>query len=65
MYVDLECLIKKIAGCKNNPESSFTTKVGDHIPLGIRPVWLSGCGFESRCSHLNFRYGSCFEQGVP
>ena len=26
---------------------------------------LSGCRFESRCSHLNFRYCNCFEQGVP
>ena len=26
---------------------------------------LSGCGFESSCSHLNFRFCSCFEQGVP
>ena len=26
---------------------------------------LSGCGFESRCSHLNFRFGACLEQGVP
>ena len=25
---------------------------------------LSGCGFESRCCHLNFRYGSCFKEGV-
>ena len=25
---------------------------------------LSGCGFESSCSHLNFRYRTCFEQGV-
>ena len=39
----------------------------------IWPVWLndwvfvyelSGCGFESRCSHLIFRYGACLEQGV-
>ena len=39
----------------------------------IRPVWLngwafvyelSGWRFESRCSHLNFRYGAYFEQGV-
>ena len=38
------------------------------------PVWLDGwvfvyelsdCGFESRCCHLDFRYGACFEQGVP
>ena len=26
---------------------------------------LSGSGFESSCSHLNFRFRSCFEQGVP
>ena len=26
---------------------------------------LSGCGFESCCSHLNFRYRGCFERGVP
>ena len=26
---------------------------------------LSGCGFESSCSHLNFRFRGCFEQGVP
>ena len=26
---------------------------------------LSGCGFESSCSHINFRLCSCFEQGVP
>ena len=38
------------------------------------PVWLNswvylyelkGCGFESRCCHLNFRYRARFEQGVP
>ena len=26
---------------------------------------LSGSGFESSCSHLNFRFCACFEQGVP
>ena len=26
---------------------------------------LSGCGFEFCCCHLNFRYGACFEHGVP
>ena len=40
----------------------------------IWPVWLkggvfvfelSGCGFESSCSHLNFRFHACLEQGVP
>ena len=26
---------------------------------------LNGCGFESRCCHLNFRNHACFEQKVP
>ena len=26
---------------------------------------VSGCGFESGCCHLNFRFCICFEQGVP
>ena len=26
---------------------------------------LSDCGFEPRCSHLNFRFHACFEQGIP
>ena len=35
IYADLECLIEKIDGCKNNPDNSFTTKVGQHIPSGF------------------------------
>ena len=31
-YADIECLINKIDGCKNNPENSSATKVGEHIP---------------------------------
>ena len=30
-YADLECLIKKIDGCKNNPENLFATKLSEHI----------------------------------
>ena len=26
---------------------------------------LSGCAFESSCSHLNFRFRACFKQGAP
>ena len=49
-----------------------TEKYSQHSSI-IWPVWpngwvffyeVSGCGFESRCSHLIFRYGACFEQGV-
>ena len=32
---DCECFIEKIDGCKNNPESSSTTKVSKHIPSGF------------------------------
>ena len=41
---------------------------------GLEPVWPNGwvhvyeqrgSGFESSCSHLNFRFHACFEQGVP
>ena len=51
-----------------------TDKYSQHNGSIIWPVWLnggvfvyklSGCGFESRCCHLNFTYGACFEQGVP
>ena len=32
IYADLECLTEKSDGCKNNPENSSTTKVGEHNP---------------------------------
>ena len=50
-----------------------TDKYSEHSSI-IWQVWLngrvfvyelSGCGFESSCSHLNFRFCICFEQGVP
>ena len=50
-----------------------TDKYSEHSSI-IWPVWpngwvfvyeLSGSGFESSCSHLNFRFRACFEQGVP
>ena len=50
-----------------------TDKYSQHSSI-IWPIWLSGwvfvyklsgSEFESSCSHLNFRFGACFEQGVP
>ena len=35
LYADLECLIEKTDGSKNNPQNSFTAKVGEHIPSGF------------------------------
>ena len=35
IYADLDCLIEKTFGYKNNPENSFTVKVGEHIQSGF------------------------------
>ena len=35
IYADLECLIKKIDGGKNNPENSSTAKVIEYILSGF------------------------------
>ena len=34
IYADIESLIRKIDGRKNNPENSFTTKIGEHVFCG-------------------------------
>ena len=34
------------------------------VKLALLVYELSGSGFESSCSHLNFRFRACFEQGV-
>ena len=35
IYADLESIIEKTDGCKNNPQNSSTTKVSKHIPSGF------------------------------
>ena len=32
IFADIESLIKKVAGCPNNPKNDSTTKIGEHIP---------------------------------
>ena len=32
IYADLECIVEKIDGCKDNPENPSATKVSEHIP---------------------------------
>ena len=51
--------------------------VKEHLARHRREIWsfsdcnwvfvyeLSGCGFKSSCSHLNFRFRACFKQGGP
>ena len=35
IYADLECLIEKIVGCKNNSENLSASEVRKHIPSGF------------------------------
>ena len=35
IYADLECLIEKTDGCKNNPENRSTTKLSENIQSGF------------------------------
>ena len=41
IYADLECIIEKIDGCKNNPENSSTVKVSEHILSGFSMSTIS------------------------
>ena len=38
IYADLECLLKKINTCPNNPDKSYTEKKAEHIPSGYSLV---------------------------
>ena len=41
IYFDIKSLIQKIDYYKNNPEKSWTTKIGEHIPGGhsMSKIW--------------------------
>ena len=41
IYVDLECIIEKIDGCRNNPENSSTAKISENIPSGFSMSTIS------------------------
>ena len=40
IYADLECLLKKVRSCQNNPENTYTQKK----PSGY--AWCSICSFD-------------------
>ena len=57
IYVDLECLIEKIDGCKNNPENSSTTKV--NIFHEVSMVTISS--FKSINEHDVYKTKDCMK----
>ena len=71
-YIWLYVLIMSCARFRVNPHS-IVAWISRNSSLDW-PIWrndwvfvyeLNSCGFESRCSHVNFRFCACFEQGVP
>ena len=36
IYANLECLIKKMNGCKNNPKNASATKIDEYIPSSLQ-----------------------------
>ena len=61
IYADLECIIRKIDGCKNNPENSSTSKVSEHIPSGFSISTISSFrGIENK--HDVYRGKDCMKK---
>ena len=44
VYADLECLLKKISTCQNNPRESSTTEINKHTPSGYS--LFTPCSFD-------------------
>ena len=60
IYSDLECLLKKIDTCQNNPERSYTEKKAKHRPSGYSLVTC--CSFDKSKTELNYYRGKdCME----
>ena len=55
IYADLECLLKKIDTCQNNPDLSSTTKINQHIPSGYS-IYTS-CSFDKFKNKLSYYRG--------
>ena len=55
IYADLECLLKKIYTCQNNPDLSSTTKINQHIPSGYS-IYTS-CLFDKSNNKLSYYRG--------
>ena len=60
VYTDLECLIEKTDGCKNNLDISFTTKVGEKITSSFSMSTISS--FKSiKNKHDLYRGNNCMK----
>ena len=55
IYADLECLLKKIDTCYNNPDLLSTTKINQHIPSGYSIY--TNCSFDKSNNKLSYYRG--------
>ena len=55
IYADLECLLKKIDTCYNNPDLLSTTKINQHIPSGYSIY--TNCSFDKSNKKLSYYRG--------
>ena len=55
IYADLECLLKKMSTCINNPNESSTTEINKHIPPGYSI--FTSCSFDQTKYKLNYYRG--------
>ena len=54
--------------CKISKNTFFTEHLlatASALSLFFQTAYISGYGFKSSYSHLNFRFHACFEQGLP
>ena len=51
----MECLLKKIDTCQNNPELSSTTKINQHVPSGYSIY--TNCSFDKANNKLSYYRG--------
>ena len=58
IYADLECLLKKIDTCYNNPGLLSTTKINQHIPSGYSVY--TNCSFDKSDNKLSYYRGEDF-----
>ena len=61
IYFDLECLLKKVQFCQNNPKKSYTEKKAIHEPSG----WsmFIRCSFDKKENKLDYYRGKdCIEK---
>ena len=61
IYADLECLIERTDGCKNNSENSSTANLSEHIPSGFLMSTISS--FRSiENKHAVYRGKDCMKK---